>query len=349
MIVNKRIIFLDKLRIISCIAVIVLHTVTYGYFSISFLSTSWIVCTIINCISRFCVPVFIGISGALFLSRDISIKDLYIKYILRIIVILLLCSTFYAVWDCFYELFNSSNIIQILLEKILKGYYHLWYLYLVIFLYILTPLLKTITTSKDVLKYTLVLLFITQFIFPLIINSNAFQPISLIINKVFFFNDSMGYIFYYLLGYYIYNLEITKKKEIISYIIGIVGFILTCYLTIKKSINEGILAETYLKSVTANVSFQYIGIFIFAKCKLNSSNEKTRNMISLLSKCSFAMYLCHPFVLDKIYDFCVLLGISNIYIRLLIMLVATIAISFCISYAFCFIKNENTNFNHQHN
>lgn len=79
-----RISYLDSTRVIAILAVVLLHC------SVMFLDASgmdYIVGSILNNITRFGVPCFVMISGALFLDerRKINLRSVYGKYIKDII------------------------------------------------------------------------------------------------------------------------------------------------------------------------------------------------------------------------------------------------------------------------
>ena len=76
---NKHIVYLDTLRVIAAIAVIISHVSTIHIENIPYDSTNWHVHNIFEAFSRWCVPIFIMISGALFLndSKPLNIIKLY--------------------------------------------------------------------------------------------------------------------------------------------------------------------------------------------------------------------------------------------------------------------------------
>lgn len=61
--------YLDLLRIISALAVIVIHLASDRLVFSTPNSFEWQSLNLLNSISRFCVPVFVMISGALFLEK----------------------------------------------------------------------------------------------------------------------------------------------------------------------------------------------------------------------------------------------------------------------------------------
>lgn len=79
---KNRILYLDYLRIISMVGVIIGHVVMQKWFDINVNSFEWTNLTIIDTFVRPVVPIFIMISGVLFLDND---KPLDIKNYISII------------------------------------------------------------------------------------------------------------------------------------------------------------------------------------------------------------------------------------------------------------------------
>lgn len=147
--VKKRQHFLDVLRVAATCAVVLLHTVTgvmdntdmslYPLEQKVFLAVRDLVC--------WCVPAFLLISGYLFLNpeRKLTYGEVLGRYCKRIALALLLFGVPYA-WI---ELvvtegqFRSEMLWQSVV-RVLRGesWSHMWYLYLIFFLYLLTPALR---------------------------------------------------------------------------------------------------------------------------------------------------------------------------------------------------------------
>lgn len=72
---NTSQLYISYLRVIATISVIVLHTAAFismDYKNVSI--GSWSVATFINSGVRFCVPLFVMISGALLLGKNEGVK-----------------------------------------------------------------------------------------------------------------------------------------------------------------------------------------------------------------------------------------------------------------------------------
>ena len=141
--------FLDKLRVAATCAVVLLHTIT-GAMDITdmrpfpleekvFLTALDLIC--------WCVPVFVLISGYLFLNpvRKISMRDMLARYCRRILLALFLFGVPYA---CLEQIALEHTFRMEMPGRaffmVLRGesWSHMWYLYLILLLYLMTPALK---------------------------------------------------------------------------------------------------------------------------------------------------------------------------------------------------------------
>ena len=86
MVKSNRIAFLDYLRVCSIFFVIMIHVATQNLWAMDVNSFAWQTFNFYDCLSRWCVPVFVMISGALFLTKTITISQIYKKYILRLLI-----------------------------------------------------------------------------------------------------------------------------------------------------------------------------------------------------------------------------------------------------------------------
>ena len=123
----KRIVWLDLLRIFSIFFVIMIHVTSINWYTETPSSFDFNVLNFYNGISRFCVPVFVMLSGALLLSKkNIDIKTFYKKNILRLIIALIFWGLFYALLTTifsnksFFEFIKNFNEIHYHLEFILN-------------------------------------------------------------------------------------------------------------------------------------------------------------------------------------------------------------------------------------
>ena len=290
--------YFDYLRIIAIFCVIGIHVVSSVWSSLDVKSISWQILNIFDSIFRFCVPIFVMISGALFLNKDkdIPIKKLYSKNILRLFISLISWGLFYA---SFRNLIlygkNEQNIFKYIINDFFKSYDHLWFLVMLIGLYMAIPILRKICEDKKTEEYFLLLSFIFTFIYPFILN---------IKNISFYFQNSIisfyvpivsGYSGYFILGHYLNTYELSKNKEKTIYILGSVAIIFTIVATSILSMYNGFPLTTFYDYLSINTALVAIAIFILFKnhiSKIKLSN-KTNSIIKKISKLTFGIYLIH--------------------------------------------------------
>ena len=128
---KKRLTNIDLLKILCIISVIIIHVSSYNLEKIIYSNIDnslYFIINIFNNITRFSVPCFIMITGMFILDKDITIKEILKKYILKIVIVFILFCSIYAIYN-YHNDINSFNNYHYF------GAYHLWYLILLIGLY----------------------------------------------------------------------------------------------------------------------------------------------------------------------------------------------------------------------
>lgn len=303
--------YFDILRVISMLAVIVIHVAAQGWYSISVHTLSWSALNLYDSIARFGPVIFIMVSGALLLdeNKPVTIQGLHRKNIRKMIVI-------YFVWSAFYILGTpwivpQETAFNELLAYLISGKYHMWFLPMIVGLYLITPLLRKITADINAEKYFLALAFLFTILFPFILlimeetgmDSAVYSAVSGL-NSSVCFSLAIGYSFYFVLGHYINRISINRRGEYTIYILGILGFLSTFVLSQTASSRADTPLQTYYEYTTLNVFFEALSVFTFAKCRLSRwlRGERVNAVIRKLSQYSFGVYLIHPFFIDLLAE-----------------------------------------------
>lgn len=303
----NRTLYFDILRILATFAVIFLHSACASWDMDNF-NFDWNVQNIYDSAVRWCVPIFVMISGALFLNpeKQISIKKLYTKNIVRIIAAFFLWSTIYSAYNYFIN--NDHNLIGFALN-IFYGPFHFWFLFMIVGVYISIPILRQIAQNKTATKYLLIMALVFTFILPLfLLIISKFLPFIIsnseaITSLLYYYDDKFnlklfaGYSGYFLLGYYL-NTNNFKRTNLI-YAIGIVSFVIIVIGSIISYYIYGSLITTLYGYLTPFVLFEAIAVFLFIKNltpKIKFS-AKAINMITKISNLCFGIYLVHILVL----------------------------------------------------
>lgn len=288
---------MDLLKIIACFAVIMIHTTAENWYTDE-ISAYWIVNNSYNALSKWSVPAFIMVSGALFLSRDIPLKKLFTKYILKMAVLLFAWGMFY--W-CFAEKSISPDVLLQSLKKVLSGkvYSHLWYLFALIGLYLITPVIRGFVKSSDrlVIFYSIALLFAIQVVLPYL--TSEISSLGSFV-KAFRISPLSEYLLYYLAGYYISIFEIKKWKRIVLYSVAFPVMIIIVIISDVVSFRQGSPYSIY-GYFSMGTSLAAFAVFALLKQTENFlSREKVRKVIAFISPLTFGIYLIH-FVVIKIF------------------------------------------------
>ncbi|AIR67934.1 acyltransferase [Dickeya fangzhongdai] len=284
-------------RIVSTFAVIVLHISAYTVTQAELGTFSWWAGNLYDSSVRWCVPVFIMISGALLLSTEKidSLSVFYKKRIGKILVPLLFWSFFFISWSVFKTKINGEGEGDIL-KSIMNGrpYYHMWFLYMIIGLYMFTPLIRILVSNAS--EERLLFFVFLMFVFCSLSDMYNF----FIGNSDFLFvGEFIYYVPYYICGHLIAKTHTTKPLSFYIFLF-LISLSLTCacyYLLSSFSGKEtGLYFYSYLSFnvIVMSVSFMRVLKFIH----LNKSHN---NKLKFLSDVSLGIYLIHPVFIEAFY------------------------------------------------
>ena len=296
---EQRIEYFDYLRILATAAVMMLHISAHNWY----LADVRNILNIYDSLVRWAVPVFVMMSGALFLGGAQSLEQILKKNVKRILAALIFWSVFYAVVVYFATGCGIKNAIA----EVFVGHYHLWFLFMLTGLYLIVPFLRKIVESETLMKYFLLLSFLFSFVLPQILDvislysDTAGSVISRMLDNVDF-HFAKNYVFYFVCGYYLNRIKPDKNKRRILYAAGIFGFAATILLTAGVSVWKQEALENFYGYFTVNVMLESILIFVLAKQWFGkvSVSEKKRRFIRKLSEYSFGAYLVHALVIEAL-------------------------------------------------
>ena len=278
-----------KLRAYAIIAVLLIH-ISARYVTQEIGTLNWWIGNVLDSSVRWSVPIFIMLSGMLLLKKEETIGVIFKKRINKLIWPLLFWSLIFSLWQSRYDIssFNIKDTFIAFLQGDIK--YHLWYLYAILGLYIALPLFRVFVKHADKLfiKYFIILSFIISSISTLLWYLYQIR----LMNGFEYF---LGYGSYFLLGFYLANYTITNKKEKIIYLFGGLGLIGTIIGTWYVSLQQGSLNQVFYQYLTITTPFVAMAVFLLVK---KYGDKKSSNIMSLISKYSFGIYLVHPIFLD---------------------------------------------------
>ncbi len=199
---SNKIVFLEFLRVICALVVIIDHIVIAGIhiFDSSASIYDRFICYGISYWSHFAVPIFLMISGYLLLdpTKEVGYDKALGKYSKRMAIVLATFGTLFAWMEIFFTT-KSFALVDVwdAIYNMLCGesWGHMWYLYTLLGIYLVLPVVKPIFQSltTKTIDCFLCILFLFSSIFPMLAHLTGFTfGIKLPIDSVYMFYFLMG-------------------------------------------------------------------------------------------------------------------------------------------------------------
>ncbi len=303
---DKRLVHYDLVRVIAMFAVIVVHTSGTFYRALSpITSIDWQISNIYSTSGKFTICIFMMVSGMLFLNpkKSITIKAMYRKNILRIVTAFIFWSLAYALFGLYVKSqMNgfSTALLHGFFIDIVNGNYHMWFCYMIIGIYIVVPFIRLISSDENLMKYFLVLSIIFVSTIPVLqlLPDLISTPITIIVTQLRL-NFVLGWVGIFVLGYYLSYCTISRKAEVIIYILGILSLIVTIILNGLLSIRYNQSYEGLYELTNINILLTAIAVFVYFRLHVSKVefSESFSKFILLLSECTFGVYFIHVFLI----------------------------------------------------
>ena len=292
---QNRMIYIDVLNILACIAVIALHHngLVHHYEP----SLAWKESLVIECAFYWAVPVFMMITGATLLDyrKKYDTRTYFRKRILKTVIPWLAWSLIALIWKAatsqlILDQINPIYIADLILNNKVENVY--WFFGALFACYLAIPVFSCITDRKNMLWYTVFLSFIFASCFPVLKTWFGFQW-TLDIPVV------GSLMIYVLLGYLLANIRLTSKIKHVIYVCGGGGLlfrlIYTYYFSVQKQ-----ETDTSIKGYTIfHAVFLSVAVFVWIKSIYWEKyiSQRAARILTKVSSCSFGIYLIHRFVM----------------------------------------------------
>lgn len=286
----SKIYWIDNLRGIACLMVVMIHTTTWYITNASGVSAlNWGIANVLNSASRVSVPLFFMISGYLFFGE----RSAQPRHFLRIALCLLFYSTLSLIYITFFTSIDPALSLKNLLQK--PVFYHLWFFFAIIVIYLLSPLIQVKTVGGKMLLALMLMI-------GLIANPNTvtlkaggveWLPINLYIN-----GDTFYYMLYGLFGRAIGTMD-TDKKPLTLLCAAL--FLVAVFI-----ISRGTLHELKWRGNFADTWYLYCGpmVFICAVSLLtvvkNTLNQRALPGLAIISRHSLGIYGFHALIIHAL-------------------------------------------------
>ena len=316
---KKEVNYLYNIRVFAIMCVIMLHCmIPYASNPDYYGSKSYFFNLIANSISRTGVPLFLMISGALILNDELTndIKSFYKKRLSKLLIPLLS-------WNIIYFLFyvklgkNELDFMSFINEVLNNGTaYHLWYVYNLLSIYLLAPFLKKIADNSNIKQLVLliVLMGFCTTIRPAL--NNMVSPV-----YIYLFEPICnGYFLFFIAGYVLDKMQLSKKAMWSFFVIGAVGIGISL---LGNHVSSSVNFIDFKHNGGYDISslFLSVSVFILFRSKISHSNS----FIKSISRSSYGMYFIHVAIIDIVFEYFMINAspvISEIYLFVISLVVS---------------------------
>lgn len=245
---KKRIIYLEKLRVFALLLVLYTHSNQLGvmYFEASQTGIGFWVSLFMLPISQCCVILFFMISGALLLTKQESIKRLFLHRVLPMAIVTTLFVLIQYVQNCisYHRSFSMEEFGKALYSK--GSITEHWFLYAYLSFLLILPFLRAMVKGMEensLYLYLLALALVFSAVFPMWEAVTDWEATSLSLPL------AEHIILYPLLGFYLHHKEAytEQKQKLLAFnIIGVVVAVGNCFMNYHSYTRGNVAAYTTL-------------------------------------------------------------------------------------------------------
>jgi surface polysaccharide O-acyltransferase-like enzyme len=317
--------WVHAVRALAVTLVVLLHAAAQPFYRGARVDTyDWWVAIIYDSATRICVPLFFMLTGHLLLGSTDGASTFYRKRARRILVPWITWSLAYLFLVVFYEVHHPSGAsamtADVLNEMSEAGpgallgiavspskaapwgrglYYHLWFLYALVWMYALLPLWRRVLASlTPARKWGVVGLWF------LVAGALAFAPgpgpLPLAIFAVLFYNLT-ALLGFPLLGYLLGRVTLSRRLFWTMSGVAIVGTLATIFGTAFLTRRDGGALNVTLWGDSLNVVATAAAAFTIVRYvverRLTGTGLRLPRLVLALSETSFGVYLLHPMLL----------------------------------------------------
>lgn len=288
---NSRSARLDVMRVGACLAVILLHLAATIVMERELFGTlHWHLSNAIDAATRWCVPVFIMLSGALLLDpqKHANPQAFWAKRMGRLLPAIIAWPAIYFAWRAYYwhEPISPGTIAHDLV--IGRPYVHLYFLFLIAGLYLVTPFLARAlgTLSLPQLRQLIIIMA------GLAIGANLFDFLASSAFTMF-----VPYLTYYLAGWYCTRLLLDRPGTSVL-AIGLAASLITGLTALLISTRgfDDRWAFYFYEDFSPTVMVMAVGLFLLTL--QGTISPRIESVAQTLAPLTLGVYLAHPIVVE---------------------------------------------------
>ncbi len=306
---SKRIFYYDSLRALAIIGIVFCH-VSVAFVLTGVNSSTFYISAFFDCFRDFSVPVFVMLSGALLINRNDTLKVFFKKRLSRIFVPFLFWVLVYSVYYSSYILrgFDLSVIIDIFFGTSSTLGVIFWFVWMIVFVYVGIFLINKVMSWGNGKvngfgdKFITVLT-VLSVIYIVLVHFSFINPYNF---KILYF---ISFISYGIIGYYLASNDYLESKIGINKLstVMLISFV-GCYVyyimgfVVPSSIQNNQFSYLgYFNLLILAMSVSLFLLFKFISKKdffIKIENSSVGNLISMISRYSFGIYLSHYVILN---------------------------------------------------
>ncbi len=301
---TERIQYLDALRVLAMLAVVFLHSST-ATLGVGDGSAVWHFSNVITSLFNARVPLFFMVSGALLLDspRTLSIAYTLKKRVLRLLVPLLVWSILYLAYQPIADWVvggspdwaGAIDKLKTLLGR--PAIVPLWFMYAMICVYILSPLLKGLvdSLSRNLAIFMMALWVVFSCLLPTVaalVPDYLSSSFTLMPN--YDFNFIAGYLGYFLAGYYLMKTKKSVPKKWLILAICINAAVIALGTWWKTDV-LGFYSDIFKRHTYVFTVIMACSLFLLFKELMRERRlgRVASRVIGFLTPLTFGVYLAH--------------------------------------------------------
>jgi surface polysaccharide O-acyltransferase-like enzyme len=288
----------DFIRVVATFLVITVHVsgqITNVWGKVP--EADWFIANIYGGIARICVPLFFMISGCLLLPRSESLGTFYRKRIPKILIPFITWSLIYLGWYCGNHAGTCTQPLILNLLFVQGSYYHLWFLYSLLGIYLILPVLRLMfrpQADRKILWYLIGLWLIFQSVLSF---GQHFWDFRIAISAPL----ATGFVGFFILGYLLGTWRPSRFMMTWSAAAWILATLATILGTYFLTRDAGKFDGFFYGFTTPNVIVASGSAFLLLRWISESrgfASPKTDHFIRWLAAASFGIYLVHVIVIE---------------------------------------------------
>lgn len=294
---KNRVYYFDLLNIAACISVVALHCNQMVHTWQP--GNNWLFALLIEVLFYWAVPIFFMLTGATLMRyhERYDTKTFLSKRVKRTVIPFIAWS---LIWYLLISTRSSDvhlgprSFINMMLNNQIEQVY--WFFFPLFSIYLSMPLLSLLADNKKALAYGVGASFILQSVLPYALPVLGIEwsgSISILALS--------GNLFFTALGYLLSTTELNKKQRMTIYILGILGTVFRFAYTAVSSEAIGGVDRLFFNYLAFPAVLQGVAVFtLFKYMDCSWIDSKKAHLLSIVSSCSFGVYLIHKPILDHV-------------------------------------------------